>query len=427
MKKKYWYRLDNSAMVYPMVITLGTQSLFQLGAELNSNVNSNYLKIALNTALERFPYYKVELKNGLFRHYLDENTHFPIVKKYNGNLLQIINFRPNKNYLFRLSYYENKIFLDLFHGLCDANGGIEFLKTIIFYYFQLQHIKISPDNIYTLDKSISPEEMEDAFLKYYKPFKFFEGTKKMAGGTAYKIPGKQFYFSGLGLIQGTIPTQKLLDLAHLYNCTLTVFVSALLLYSVAKTNKNTKNKENFVAFIPINLRKFYPSVTMSNFTIFAKCVVPYNTPLELANFIEIIKDNMRNQLKEDELSIKLSYTSLFDKLVFLRFMPLIFKGFISRVGRNFPGKSKQTMIISNIGRVKIDLEGDNINKFNFALNTNHKSPKNIGIVSYKDKTIISFSRKVVNTEVEKEFFRTLANFGLDVSISSNLREECNVL
>lgn len=427
MKKKYWYRLDNSAMVYPMVITLGTQSLFQLGAELNKPINSNYLKIALNTALERFPYFKVELKHGLFRHYLEENPRFPVVKEYNGNLLQIINFRPNKHYLFRLSYYENKIFLDLFHGLCDANGGIEFLKSIIYYYYKIQNVEISKEGIYTLEKPIDDEEMEDAFLKNYKPFNFFEGTKKMAGGGAYKVKGKQFTFSGLGFIQGIINTKSLLDISHNYNCTLTVFISALAMLSVAKTKKDTNNKDNFVAFIPINLRKFFPSKTMSNFTIFAKCVIPYNTPLILSEFIKIVKDSMKKQLELDEMTIKLSYTSLMDKLKLLRYMPLLLKETISKIGRNFPGKSKQTMIISNIGIVKIDNESDRINNFFFALNTNHKSPKNMGIVSYKDKTIISFSRKIVNTDVETEFFRSLSSMGLDIDIKSNFREECNVL
>ena len=124
---------------------------------------------------------------------------------------------------------------------------------------------------------------------------------------------------------------------------------------------------------------------------FAKCIIPYNTPLELSKFINIVKENMKKQLEFNEMLTKLSFTSLMDKLKILRYMPLIIKETISKLGRNFPGKSKQTMIISNIGIVKIDNESDRINNFSFTLNTNHKSPKNMGIVSYKDKTTICFS------------------------------------
>ena len=110
--KAKWYRLDNSGMIYPMVITLRTQSLYRIGAELKEKVNKTYLRIAVNSALERFPYFKVELKRGLFRHYLDENNRAPLVEEDDGVLLKILNFRHNRYYLFRTTYYENKIFID---------------------------------------------------------------------------------------------------------------------------------------------------------------------------------------------------------------------------------------------------------------------------------------------------------------------------
>ena len=51
----------------------------------------------------------------------------------------------------------------------------------------------------------------------------------------------------------------------------------------------------------------------------------------------------------------------------------------------------------------------------------------MGIVSYKDKTVISFSRKLIETEIEREFAQNLVSLGLEVTVSSNFREECDVL
>ncbi|NLL56282.1 MAG: hypothetical protein GX242_03610 [Clostridiales bacterium] len=427
MEKTKWYRMDNSAMIYPMVITQNTQSIFRLGVALKEPVDGNFLRIGLSTALERFPYFKVELKHGLFRYFLDENLHYPIVEKADGNLLEIFNFKHNRHYLFRLTYYENKIFLDLFHGLCDGSGGIEFLKTIVYYYLKAQNIFISRDNVITLSTPIKKGEMEDAFLKYYKKINIIEGTKKMAGGSAFRIPSKQFSSQGLGLIQFMVNTQKLLDLARSYKTTITVFLSALAMYTIANRYKDINNKDDYVAFIPINLRKIFPSNTLGNFTLFAKGKVSPKNQLSLENFIKIIQKDLKAQTDKRELETKISFTSLMDKLYLLRFMPIFVKSFISKVGRDISPKSKQTMIISNLGKIDFDNDGDFVDYFFFHQNCGKNSPLNMGIVSYKDKTVISFSRKLIETEIEREFAQNLVSLGLEVTVSSNFREECDVL
>jgi len=42
MEKTKWYRMDNSAMIYPMVITQKTQSIFRIGVALNELVDGNF-------------------------------------------------------------------------------------------------------------------------------------------------------------------------------------------------------------------------------------------------------------------------------------------------------------------------------------------------------------------------------------------------
>ena len=110
--KYSWYRLDNSAIVYQMVITQNAQSLYRLGVKLHSNVDKTALITAVNDALERFPYFKSELKRGFFRPYLDENKHSPIVEEDDGILLKILNFKKNNGYLFRTPYFGTRIFID---------------------------------------------------------------------------------------------------------------------------------------------------------------------------------------------------------------------------------------------------------------------------------------------------------------------------
>lgn len=426
MQKPKWYRLDNSGLIYPMVITQSTQSLYRLGVKLREEVNPNFLRVAVNTALERFPYFKVELKKGFFRHYLDENVRTPIVEEDDGVLLKIFNFRHNRYFLFRITYYGKRIFIDFFHGLCDANGGIEFLKTVVYYYYKTANQRINKGTIMTLSDPEWKGEVEDAFAKYYKDFKLFEGIKKMASGNGFMVKGKQFAHEGFGLIQGEVNTDALLSAARSHNCTITAYLAALALLSVALSYGESRQKEDFIAFIPINLRKKYPSKTMFNFTNFAKCAVPRNTELDLDKFIGHIKNDLNKQLTEEELQLKLSFSSLMGKMPLLKYMPLFIKSFISRVSRDLSSKTKQTMIISNLGKVDVD-GGDHIDHFLFNLNCSERTPDNMGIISYGNKTIISFTRKVIDTKIEEEFFKRLAAECGEVKVVSNFREENDVL
>ncbi|MBR1747330.1 MAG: hypothetical protein IJ735_03875 [Clostridia bacterium] len=426
MKKNNWYRLDNSGMIYPMVITQNTQSLYRVGVKLAEEVDPNFLRVALNTALERYPYFRVELKHGFFRHYLDENVRTPLVEEDDGVLLKILNFRQNRYFLFRLTYFGKRIFLDFFHGLSDGNGAMEFLKTILYYYFKAKNDPIPRGDVKTLSTPEKKEEVEDAFRRYYAKTSFKKGLKKMASGFAFQVRGKQFAYEGFGLIQGLVDTDRLLAAARSYKCSITVYLAALALLSVAKARGESKQREDFVAFIPVNLRKKFPSGTMLNFTNFAKCSVPRHCGLRLEEFVSFVKNALKEQLREEELRLKISFTSLMDSSKLLRYTPLFIKSFFSRVGRDLSTKTKQTMIISNLGSVKIDA-GDRIDHFLFNLNVSERTPVNLAIVSYNNKTAISFTRKIIDTDIEKEFFSTLSKEVGEVEVISNFREDNDVL
>ena len=422
--KYSWYRLDNSAIVYQMVITQNAQSLFRFGVKLNSEIDENALKEAVNCALTRFPYFKSELKRGFFRPYLDENKRPPIVKQDDGVLLKILNFNKNNKYLFRTTFFGKRIFMDFFHGLCDGTGALEFFKSVIYYYFKTLGEDFPSDNILTCSVPQNPEETEDAFARYYKKPNLKKGINSMASGTAYNLKGKKFVHDGFGLIQTTVSTSNLLATSRKLDCSITVLLTSLMLYSVAEVYNKDTFKYPLTAFVPINLRKYFPSKTLANFTVFAKLVIPQDINYTLENIIKTVKDLLEKQLDKNEILLKMGFSSLMAKFPLLKFMPLFIKTHISRISRNL-SRPKQTFILSNVGKVNID--SDLIDHFLLNLNCNAKTPKNIAVISYKDKTVISFTRKLVDTLVERVFCKKLAELCGNVEVISNFREEYDAL
>ena len=420
-----WYRMDSSALVYQMVLTPNAQSLFRLGVKLTENVDARVLKQAVLKAFSRYPNFKCELKRGFFRPYLDENQlPFP-VEEDDGLLLKLLDFKKNNRYLLRVTYYGKRFFIDFFHGLCDGTGGMEFLKTVLYYYARLSDIPLSSDNIHTLKNAQSDAEKEDAFKKYYVKPVFSKGVSAMAKGKAFRIRDAYFESGGFGLIQATVSTDKLLSVSRAKDCSITVLLASIMLQSIAENYIAGSYKGNLTVFIPINLRKRYASETMSNFTVFAKVIIPKNVEITVENMIPVVKRALSEQLDKDEIDLKMGFSSLFTTMPILRYAPLAFKSMISRISRNL-APAKQTFILSNLGKIEL---GKNrlVDGFLFNLNCNKKTPLNVAVVSYGNKTVISFTRKIVPTKVERSFCRLLADLVSEVEVISNFREECDAL
>ena len=63
-------------------------------------------------------------------YYLEVNEKSPIVSIENEYPFKKINTRKNNDYLFKVTYFENKINIDFFHALTD--GNVEALASGIF-------------------------------------------------------------------------------------------------------------------------------------------------------------------------------------------------------------------------------------------------------------------------------------------------------
>jgi NRPS condensation-like uncharacterized protein len=114
----------------------------------------------------------------------------------------------------------------------------------------------------------------------------------------------------------------------------------------------------------------------------------------------------------------------FEKNFFLRFTPYFLKKYALKIGYNMLGMKLNTMSLTNIG--KIDFP-ESMEPYIVDVTAGVYSGKfntlNCSIFSFKDKLKISFTRSIVETTIEREFFRHFTNLGFDVEVESNYVEE----
>ncbi len=168
-QKRKWYRLDNTGKLYPSITNTRVSTVFRISATLKERVDPRILQKALDTMIKRFPYYKVNLKKGLFWYYFEHVDHYPIVEPEIYDPCMFMQFKSKKTFPFRVLYYHHKISCEFSHSITDATGVmIFFLKSLLRTYFELLG-KITSHDVYGLDMGgMQREEYEDAAHRYYR-------------------------------------------------------------------------------------------------------------------------------------------------------------------------------------------------------------------------------------------------------------------
>ena len=132
MKKKKtnleWRRLDNSAKIFPISAGKKYSTVFRLSAILKEEIDEKILKEAVNKSLEKYKSFKVRMKQGFFWNYLEYNSKEPVIEKERDYPCKYIDPKTSNNYLFKVTYFEKKINIDIFHSLTDGNNGATFFK-----------------------------------------------------------------------------------------------------------------------------------------------------------------------------------------------------------------------------------------------------------------------------------------------------------
>ena len=140
--------------------------------------------------------------------------------------------------------------------------------------------------------------------------------------------------------------------------------------------------------------------------------------------IALVKEQFEKGMTKSELIRKMSENVSFEKNIFLRFTPYFLKKYALKIGYNMLGMKLNTMSLTNIG--KIDFP-ESMQPYVYDVTAGVYSGKfntlNCSIMSFQDRLKITFTRSIVETKIEREFFRHFTNLGFDIEIESNYVEE----
>ena len=409
MKKKKWYRLDNTGKIFPPVTNSYDSSVFRISCTLKEEVNKEILQKALEKTLVDFPVYNSVLRKGFFWYYIEEVDKIKKVEEEHKVPCDNIH-----GILYRVVYYKQIISLEVNHCLTDASGATVFMKCLVANYLIIKHNIENPQEV---DNSSTFEKSEDAFKKYYKDFKKHKRGNPKSG---YKIKGQEFDDYRVKFIQGELSTSKFLGLSKKYNCTATEYLCGLLIKSILLQMTERDKKKPVYLTVPVSLRKEFPTNTTRNF--FCTMTISYKSSGEdkLEDIISQVKAQFEKNLERDNLYRKMSEMIFLENFFICRIVPRVIKDIVLRLSFNFTRKV-HTMAFSNIGKITMpDCYKKYISKFAFMSSTD---AMHLNTCSFEDKFVFTFSSHFINTEIQKNFVRELVSQGIEVTIDTNELEE----
>ena len=380
-----------------------------MSCRLKETVDPQLLQKTLETTLSQFPHMQVVLRRGLFWYYLEQSDLIPQVEPEETPICAPL-YRGSRTLLFRVSWWKDKINLELFHVLADGSGAIIFFQALILCYLKLCH----PQALAGLEVPIPTlGRSEDGFAKYYRP----GHGKSSRLILSYHLRGSRYLTGQLSAIEGVASVDQVLQAAHKWNTTLTCYLCAVLIEAIRSQMRERDLRLPVALTVPVDLRGYFPSDTARNF--FSTIRVAYDFSRRSGTFEDIItqaSQSFHEQLKIDCLAQRINALAALEHSPLLRPIPLVVKNQVLRLAR-WIASLGETLTLSNVGKIHLPQPAaDYVREFSIFSGTRYAQ---LCTCTYGGMLHMGYTSMLRSSEIPQRFFHRLVQDQIQVEIRSN--------
>lgn len=415
-----WFRLDNAAKIYPVIMNSRHPTVFRVGALMREPVDPVLLQRAAEQTLPRFPAFKVRLRAGVFWYYLEENrARFSVAPETPAPCRRFTR-RDNNRYRLRVLYHDRRIAVEIFHSLADGAGGMIFLKTLVAQYLRLRGTPIGySDTILDVGAAPDPEELEDAYARHAN----FRVIRRPSESLSYHLDGSRLGEGAVSIIVGSMPLDRMLEQARDHKVTLTELCAAMLIDEIQQIQQRDwrHQRRPIRVSVPVNMRRHFPSATVRNFSLFANPgIEPAFGVYTFEEVVSQVHHFMRYNMTAKNLNALMCANVRPERSALLRVTPLPLKTLAMRLAYYRSGESRYTTVLSNLGDVAMPQEMSNqIERLDFMLGPSRQNPVVCAMMGSNGRLLITFTATIRETELQRGFFRRIVDWGIPVTVESN--------
>lgn len=404
MRTEYsnWRKLDNAALAFPLVTGENDTRVFRFYCQLKEEVDSDILQQALDRTMEKYPLFQAVLRKGLFWFYLEHSHIRALVKPETEPPCSRLYIPDKKSLLFQVSYYKERINFEVFHALTDGTGAMHFLQELVQNYLILAHPKENFPEIRREKKTGRGNIEEDSFSQYYSSDIPKNREKKKA---AVKLKGEKLVHSDMHISEVVLSVKEVHQKARSYGVSITVLLTAVMLCSIREEIPKNQQKRPVTLMIPVNLRNYFPSQSMTNFFGWIEVGYTFSDTTTFEEVLADVKRQFEQELEKDKIAMHMNDYVRIEKNIFVRAVPLEIKKYFLMIGANL-GSRSITAVYSNIGIIRLPEEyREYIRHFGIFASTNSLQ---MCSCSYGDEMVLGFTSKIPDDSIQRNFRRMLS-------------------
>ncbi len=198
------------------------------------------------------------------------------------------------------------------------------------------------------------------------------------------------------------------------------YLTAVLIYSIYEANYKLNNgKKPIKVCIPVNLKKYFNSSTMSNFFSYITVEAQMKNLSTFEEILEFVKQDFTQKLELEEITKTMSANVKIGTNAFIKGIPLILKKIFVRIGY-IEIRKYTTITFSNIGRMGIIGEYQNyIDEFLFMIAPEPVEKIKCSACTFNNKLAFTFTGIIEDTKIENTFYNFIKAQGIEIYRQSN--------
>ena len=407
-----WFPLDDAAKIYPISMDHGSQQVFRISIYFKEDVIPELLQMALTFTIKRFASFATTLKKGFFWHYLDTvKKRFPIEEEHNLPC-QPIKVSASGSQSFRLMYYKNRVSAEFFHVLTDGTGAMTFFRSLTAEYLRLCGTSAPLGDIWDINDTPTKEEFENAFVKVEKA----KTSSGFVDKPAAQMNGRLTRRKPCRILHLKMNAEKLRAVAKSYGATVTAYLLMQMFYACSASTDELTGDINIQ--LPINMRKFYPSKTVRNFSMYCGIRIP----IEKIGNKEALLAEINAQLlqKAEKEKMREMITAAVNIVSSIRIIPLAIKQPIAKMVYGILGEKIYTTTFSNLGVVTFPEEFmEHIDSMDFCLGAQVTNRLACTAITCAGVATFSISKMTLDPAFEEKMYQLLLADGIETMMEGS--------
>ncbi|MCL2513546.1 MAG: hypothetical protein FWF08_06555 [Oscillospiraceae bacterium] len=394
--------------------------VIRMGYLLKEDIDPERLRRAVEDIHTRFPSFFVGARRGFFRYYLECMNGADVVHMETEYPCLPFDLFSRTVPIIRVLYDRRRLSVEIPHLVADGKALTVFTRALLAHYLELGGLEIPPGSgLPDLREPPSAGELSDDYRRCYT--KMPGKIPKDGAARQYRRPYIKNY---LKVIHGTVPLADILTAAKARDVTVTEYLMCVYLYAFYRADPDAPHScKPIKARIPVDMRQFYPSGTLRNFTLYRN--LGFEPRMKenwgFDDIVEAMRGKLKPSVTPEAMRELLGQTVTMAGNPFLRVIPIGLKRWFFKLGYILTGEKPMTGVLSNLGRVALPpCVAERVESVEFIMGGSIFKSLSTFVLSDSRFLHIYFSGACSATDVQREFLRLLAEEGLRV------RAECNI-